>query len=56
MMIVLNEYVTLFQWNGVTYEFDTDFRVESDVNTLTYPLSLKVSEDGNNVAFGFPGT
>ncbi|CAB9509241.1 expressed unknown protein [Seminavis robusta] len=54
--LVTDEYVGIMSWDGASgrYENETEFRFESPLNTLHFPLSLGISQDGNVLAYGFP--
>ncbi|CAB9500303.1 expressed unknown protein [Seminavis robusta] len=36
------------------YDVEEEFRLESKFNTIGYPLSVRLSQDGSVLAFGFP--
>ncbi|CAB9513572.1 expressed unknown protein [Seminavis robusta] len=54
--VVMDENVVVMAWNesSSAYEVEAEFRFESPLNTLHFPLSLSFNHHGNVLAYGFP--
>ncbi|CAB9508221.1 expressed unknown protein [Seminavis robusta] len=56
MPVVIDEHVSVMFWNEFAraYDVEDEFRLESNFNTIIYSLSVRLSQDGSVLAFGFP--
>ncbi|CAB9518202.1 expressed unknown protein [Seminavis robusta] len=54
--VATDEYVVVMAWNEAfdIYGVEAEFLFESEDNTVDYALSLKLSQDGTILAYGYP--